>query len=162
MKEQNKHRAITTLLVVLLAVVAINQYMLLTVNSVPRLIVLQGNQQSQQQQQTSQPILQAEPSKFGVPYNDDGYKQLLGFDKTISLSDAQKQDFVGLNVRLPCCGFQSLQAAGNCQCGHHIAMSGLAKSMLQDGYAKEEVQAELDKWKDIFYPGSSSGGLGGC
>jgi len=158
MKEGSKDRIITILLVVLLAIVAVNQYMLLTVNSVPRLLVVQG----QPQQQTAQPILQTGTSQIGLPYNEQGYRQLLNYDKTIQLSDAEKQGYVGLNVELPCCGFRTLQDSGNCECGHHLALSGLAKYMIKNGYAKDQAQAEIDKWKDVFFPGSSSGNLGGC
>lgn len=161
MKEY-RHWMTTVFLAALLALVAINQYMLLSIGSVPRVLVATG-QASAEKQQTSQPIMEAEPSTVGIPYNEQGYKQLLGYDNAIQLDAAEKSNYVGLNIALPCCGFQALQAEGNCQCGHHVAMSGLAKYMIQKGYDIAEVQAELDKWKEVFYPGSSNGGgLGGC
>ena len=91
-----------------------------------------------------------------VPYNDAGYQQLLGYDKSISLGSSELQNYAGLDVELPCCGFKTLSAAGNCGCGHHSALSGLAKMMARNGYSKAQIQSEIDAWKDVFYPSDGS------
>ncbi len=100
-------------------------------------------------------------SDYGITYDDAGYQQLLGMAKSISPTKDQEKLFVGLDILLPCCGVKTLQASDNCECGHHVAMFGLAKMLAQKDYSREQIQSELNKWKQVFYPGGASG-TGGC
>lgn len=152
MNEQQKHRATTVLLIVLLMVVAVNQYMLMAVSSAQNRVTITGQAAAQQ---AFQPAALADDLMVGIPYNDQGYQRLMNYDKTIKLSGGEMQKYVGLDIELPCCGVKALQASGNCQCGHHVAMSGLAKYMAQKGYSEGDIQSELNKWKTVFYPDST-------
>lgn len=102
-----------------------------------------------------------EMSPYGITYDDAGYQQLLAAEKSITLNAAQTKTIVGLDILLPCCGVATLQAKDNCQCGHHVAMFGLAKMLATQGYSRDQIQDELDKWKEVFYPGGATG-TGGC
>ncbi|MBI4016193.1 MAG: hypothetical protein HY363_00695 [Candidatus Aenigmarchaeota archaeon] len=103
-----------------------------------------------------------EKSEYGITYDNAGYEQLLAMSNSITLNGGQTQKIVGLDITLPCCGVRTLQASSNCECGHHVAMFGLAKLMISKEYSREEIQAELDKWKQIFYPEGGSANTGGC
>lgn len=106
----------------------------------------------------SSSITNGETTDYGLTLDENGYAQLLNYDRAISLDSNQMKQYVGLNVHLPqCCDFKFLQASGNCECGHHIALSGLAKLLISKGYSREQVQQEIDKWKLVFYPEGSTG-----
>lgn len=143
MKKKNKNtvnKILPIMIVVLVAVVAVNQYILMT--------TITGNT-------TQKTIME------GVPFTQAGYNQLLGYDKSINLDSTQMKSYVGLDVEMPCCGFKTLQAAGNCGCGHHMALSGLAKLMISNGYSQDQVQNEINSWKDVFF-GNNVVDMGGC
>ena len=98
---------------------------------------------------------------YGVTLDNKGYQQLLEYSK-ISLDSAQQKKIVGLDIEMPCCGFQKIQATGNCECGHHVALVGLAKLLASKGYESDAIQKELDVWKNIFYPNGVDSGAGAC
>lgn len=108
--------------------------------------------------------------QMGIQYNTQGYNALLNYYSTINLSDAESKAVAGLDVELPCCGFQEILTnsdgtanfVDSCHCGHHNAMYGLAKYMVQNGYNREQMQNELNVWKEVFFPTSGGGNLGGC
>lgn len=101
-------------------------------------------------------------SEYGVTYDDEGYAKLVEAVTTIELSTEQTKTIVGLDVQLSCCGFKTLQESGNCQCGHHVALYGLAKLMTSKGYDSDQIQIEIDKWKEVFFPNNGAGNTGGC
>ncbi|MEM4282492.1 MAG: hypothetical protein QXU88_02610 [Candidatus Woesearchaeota archaeon] len=103
-----------------------------------------------------------EMSEYGISYDSAGYAKLIDYAKSIKLNSEQTKKIVGLDVRLPCCGFTTLQASNNCECGHHVALYGLAKLLVTKGYTREQIQAEINKWKEVFYPGGADSGTGGC
>ncbi len=103
-----------------------------------------------------------ETTEYGLTLDENGYNKLVNYDSTIKLDSNQIKNYVGLNVHLPqCCDFQFLQETGNCECGHHIALSGLAKFLITKEYSKDQIQQEIDKWKLVFYP-EGSAGTGEC
>ena len=106
--------------------------------------------------------LTGEMMPYGITLDTNGYNQLLKDDAEIKLTQNQLPNYIGLNILLPCCGVATLQASDNCQCGHHVALSGLAKRMITQNYSKEQVQQEIDRWKLIFYPNGTESGAGSC
>ena len=108
---------------------------------------------------------QAQPtgavSSYGISYDEVGYNKLLSFSAA-PITPEQKQAITGLDFLLPCCGYQSFEPDANCGCGHHIAMQGLANLLVANGWDSDSIQQELNVWKEMFYPGSSTGGMGGC
>ena len=141
-KKTKMNRILPALIVVLAAVAVMNQYIIMT-----------------------QPTgFAAKPLNL-VDYSETGYQQLLRYDSSIRLNGNQVSNYNGLDVELPCCGFREL-GAQNCGCGHHIALSGLAKKMASEGYDRNQIQAEIDVWKEVFYPngapGVGSGARGSC
>ena len=103
-----------------------------------------------------------EKSAYGITYDNAGYEQLLDAAKNVKLSSEQTKLIVGFDVQMPCCEFKMLQASGNCECGHHVALYGLSKLLVSQGYAHEQIQSEINKWKLVFYPAGSSSSAGGC
>ncbi len=89
-----------------------------------------------------------------LPLTTEGYNKLLEYDKTITLSDGQKKQFAGFDVRLPCCGFKvtSEDEHNDCRCGHHLAYAGLIKYGLTNDWSRDQIQQEIDQWKVVFYP----------
>ncbi|MBI2970944.1 MAG: hypothetical protein HYY37_00830 [Candidatus Aenigmarchaeota archaeon] len=102
-----------------------------------------------------------EMTAYGITLDNAGYEKLLTMN-SIRLDAGQQQKIVGLDIELPCCGFQKIEAAGNCECGHHVAMVGLAKLLATKNYSREQIQQELDVWKNIFYPDGLDSGAGAC
>lgn len=107
-------------------------------------------------------VKNGELSKYGISYDNAGYEKLVAAVRGVSLSAAQTATIVGLNVEISCCGVKTLQASGNCECGHHQALFGLAKILAAKGYARAEIQQEINKWKAVFFPSGGSGNTGGC
>jgi len=103
-----------------------------------------------------------EMSSYGITYDNAGYEKLLEAAKTVNLDKEQTKQIVGRNIELSCCGVKTLQARGNCECGHHVALFGLAKLLASKGYAANDIQSEIDKWKLVFFPEGGSGNTGGC
>jgi len=101
-------------------------------------------------------------SEYGIIYGNEGYKQLVNAVQTVTLSKAQESVIVGLDIELPCCGVKTLQATNNCGCGHHQAMFGLAKTLASQGVSRDKIQAEINNWKTVFYPGGAEGSTGAC
>ncbi|MBI2075891.1 MAG: hypothetical protein HYT72_01425 [Candidatus Aenigmarchaeota archaeon] len=102
-----------------------------------------------------------ELTDYGVTLDNSGYEQLLNAN-ALKLSAEQTKKIVGLDIQIPCCGFQKIQASGNCECGHHIALVGLAKLLALKGYERDAIQQQLDIWKNIFYPNGVESGAGAC
>jgi len=108
--------------------------------------------------------------QMGISYDTQGYNTLLNYYKTINLDTGQSKTVAGLDVELPCCGFKDIitnsdgtaNFPASCHCGHHDAMYGLAMYMVQKGYSREEMQKELNVWKEVFFPSQGGGNLGGC
>lgn len=103
-----------------------------------------------------------ELTDYGVTLDKSGYDQLLGYARTIRLNAEQQKKVIGLDIEIPCCGFQKIQATDNCACGHHVAMIGLAELLASKGYESGAIQQELDVWKTIFYPNGVDSGAGAC
>ncbi|MBI4896419.1 MAG: hypothetical protein HY832_02625 [Candidatus Aenigmarchaeota archaeon] len=106
-------------------------------------------------------VMDGEELPYGITFDTNGYEKLLSFDSSISMSGVQ-QTVVGLDIELPCCDFKLIEPAGNCDCGHHVALVGLAKMLATKGYSKTDIQAEIVKWKGLFYPNGTASAAGGC
>ena len=102
-----------------------------------------------------------EVTDYGISLDNKGYQDLLGY-ADLRLDGVQSEKIIGFDIEIPCCGFQKIQANGNCECGHHVALVGLAKLLASKGYDKDEIQKEIDVWKNIFYPNGVDSGAGAC
>lgn len=88
------------------------------------------------------------------PLNTNGFNQLVEWDRTIQETPSLQKQVAGFDVLIPCCGFQLTSADPNqdCQCGHHLALRGLIKYGLTNGWSRDQIQQEINQWKPIFYP----------
>ncbi len=73
-------------------------------------------------------------TEYGLSLDAAGYQQLIQMKNKITLSQSQLKEFVGLDVSISCCGFKTLQATGNCECGHHVALESLSKLLASKDY----------------------------
>lgn len=115
-------------------------------------------------------------SELGVSYDDVSVndpqradaviRRLSVFDQQITLSGTDLERYINIGYRLNngiaceyCCGarsviFETGEAA--CGCAHSYAMRGLAKYLISKHggeYTDEQIQAEMGKWKVLFFPG---------
>jgi hypothetical protein len=91
---------------------------------------------------------------YGPHFNQDGYDMLLRWNRDIRPEESWAADYEALNITLPCCAaaHPNRDETLNCACGHHQALYGVAKWLLQRGYTVTEVQTEVDQWKAFFFP----------
>jgi hypothetical protein len=91
---------------------------------------------------------------YGVSFNAKGYQTLLSWNSQYHVTQAQAASFESLDLTLPCCGFghPSADETKNCGCGHHQALYGLSKRLLDFGYDQKAVQAEVGRWAAYFFP----------
>ena len=166
-KRKEEQKIYALIAVVLVAIVVFVAYTQAAINSTSSALgTIAAQKSTGQQQATPQGI----SPQMGIEYNTQGYNALLDYYSTINLSDAQSKAVAGLDVELPCCGFKEILVNSNgtanfeasCHCGHHDAMYGLAKYMVQNDYNREQMQSELNVWKEVFFPAQGSGNLGGC
>lgn len=101
-------------------------------------------------------------SDYGISLDNQGYQKLLEYENSITLTKEQNSQIVGLDINMSCCGVQKILPAGNCACGHHLALHGLAKYLVTNGFDRNQIQNEINKWKEVFYPESGNGNMGGC
>ena len=103
-------------------------------------------------------VQSGEMSEYGVSYDQTGYEKLVNYQNTLTLDGDQAKKVIGLNVQIPCCGFETILPTNNCACEHHIALYGLAKFLAIENYDRDYIQAEIDKWKTVF----DQSNIGGC
>lgn len=86
--------------------------------------------------------------------NGQGYNQLLQWDSSIILTAAEKSQYAGFDVLIPCCAFRMTteNETDDCRCGHHVAFAGLIKYGITHGWSRQQIQEEINAWKPVFYP----------
>lgn len=91
---------------------------------------------------------------YGLAFDEVGYSALIEWNNHLRPAARWADDYEGLDIRLPCCGAERPFAdeERNCGCGHHRALYGAAKHLLEAGYSRSETQTELDRWKAFFFP----------
>ena len=94
------------------------------------------------------------PTGYGPSFDRAGYAELLDWNQSIRPMEAWADDYEALDVTLPCCkaAHANRDETRNCGCGHHAALFGASKGLLQRGYSLAQTQAELDRWKAFFFP----------
>ncbi len=115
-------------------------------------------------------------SELGVSYDDVSVndpqradaiiRKLSVLDQQITLSGADKERYINIGYRLNngiaceyCCGARSVifeNGEPACGCAHSYAMRGVAKYLITKHggeYTDEQIQAEMGKWKVLFFPG---------
>ena len=158
-----KHRVIAGLLVVLVAILGINQYLLAT--AIPA--IKEKNQPiSPTGLVTGATIATGEQTSYGVTKDNNGFKALINAEK-ISLSGDANTRYQKLINEIPhdCCpgNVQGFAAIGGCGCGHAQALRGLTKLLIQKGWSDSDIRSEADNWRELFFSeGSQVGSMGGC
>ena len=98
--------------------------------------------------------IEGSPTGYGPTFSTEGYETLLQWNESIRPAAAWADDYARLDIRLSCCGavhpFED--ESQNCGCGHHQALYGLAKQLLDSGSPVTSVQAEIDRWRAFMFP----------
>ncbi|MBI3176476.1 MAG: hypothetical protein HYZ35_00655 [Chloroflexi bacterium] len=94
------------------------------------------------------------PTGYGPAFNYAGYENLLEWNRLYAVDRAWAANFEAQDVTLPCCGFAvpSADESKNCGCGHHQALYGLSKKLLNGGYDREQTQTEIRRWTAYMFP----------
>jgi len=94
------------------------------------------------------------PTDYGPSFTSEGYEVLREWNVVLRPAAAWADDYERLDIQLPCCEaihpFED--ESQNCGCGHHQAMYGLGKRLLQSGARVTEVQAEIGRWRAFMFP----------
>ncbi len=92
-------------------------------------------------------------SVLGLKFTNNDYQILLN-DSKMPMTDEKMNQFAGMDVSMPCCGFGKTIAnfPDNCQCGHHLASYGLIKKMVKANLPRQRIQIEVQRWTDYFFP----------
>ncbi len=91
---------------------------------------------------------------YGPSFAPEGYELLRQWNVGIRPENVWADDYIRLDIALPCCGAARPYAdeAKNCGCGHHQALYGLAKRLLRAGSYPTMVQAEIGRWRAFMFP----------
>ncbi len=91
---------------------------------------------------------------YGPDFNQAGYETLITWNQRLRPDPAWAGDYEALDVTIPCCGAAHPFAdeSRNCGCGHHQALYGVGKYLLNVDHSREEAQAEVDRWRAFFFP----------
>ncbi|MBI4896409.1 MAG: hypothetical protein HY832_02575 [Candidatus Aenigmarchaeota archaeon] len=171
------------LVVVLVAFVIVNQYMIFTISG--NIIGKVGSISSGNMQLiggTAQDAIRAViptgippiyGNELGIKYDDvsasnpqfadQTINKLGAYDNGITLTGSDLQRYIKITTQISCeycCGAQAIvfsngQAA--CGCAHSYAMRGLAKYLIKNHpteFTDDQVLEELGKWKTLFFPGN--------
>lgn len=94
------------------------------------------------------------PTGYGPAFNRAGYTELLEWNKSITPVASWADDYEATDITLPCCqaARPNRDETKNCGCGHHQALYGASKTLLLRGFDLARVQAEVDRWKAVFFP----------
>jgi hypothetical protein len=139
---------VSLMLVFLVALIGINQYLLFSISSsTSRASPITGG--VAQVQQPSSTSIPSGETNYGVVFSQQGYDQLIGYQKSITLTSDQQSKYQQLIMQIPheCCN----GAIGQCECGHAVALKGLVKLLLQKGYTDQQIKDEAYKWRQLFF-----------
>lgn len=94
------------------------------------------------------------PTDYGPSFTSEGYEVLRQWNVDIRPATVWADDYVRLDIHLPCCEavHPYEDESQNCGCGHHQAVYGLGKRLLQSGARVPEVQAEIGRWRAFMFP----------
>lgn len=146
----NKISIVSFMLVILIALVGVSQYLISTVSSNVGNAPITGSAVAPTQTQISKNItIPSGKTSYGVEFSQQGYDQLMGYQTSISLTQDQQSKYQQLIMEIPheCCN----GAIGQCDCGHAVALKGLVKLLLQNGYTDQQIKDEAYKWRVLFF-----------
>ena len=91
---------------------------------------------------------------YGPRFMSEGYETLRQWNVAIRPEAVWADDYVRLDIRLPCCEaiHPNEDESQNCGCGHHQALYGLGKQLLRSGTHLTNVQAEIGRWRAFMFP----------
>lgn len=91
---------------------------------------------------------------YGPLFDSEGYETLRQWNQDIRPEKTWADDYVRLDITLPCCGVARPveDETQNCGCGHHQAVYGLAKRLLDTGSTATAAQAEINRWRAFMFP----------
>lgn len=94
------------------------------------------------------------PTAYGASFSTEGYDLLRQWNTTLRPDSGWADDYEALDIRLPCCeaSHPYRDETRNCGCGHHQALYGLTKRLLQGGATAGMAQDEVGRWRAFMFP----------
>lgn len=94
------------------------------------------------------------PTGYGPTFSTEGYETLRQWNEDIRPRPSWADDYERLDISLTCCAADHPfeDESKNCGCGHHQALYGLAKRLLETGTSVTAVQAEIYRWRAFMFP----------
>ncbi len=91
---------------------------------------------------------------YDVDFSAEGYSKLLVWNETLKPAAGWADNYESIDITLPCCGAKHpfRDETQNCGCGHHQALYGVTKQLLNTGYSLEATQAEVARWRAYMFP----------
>jgi len=170
----SKNVIVVVMLVFLIGLIGINQYLISSINSAVGKSPLTGRAVTPQEGTTSEgdnvvqqiydEVVPKEGSDtgYGITFSTNGMNTLVGYYRSIELTGNGQEKFIAVGTQPNtgceyCCGIGNGEAITSdgrtrCGCDHHLALIGLIKYLIQQGYSDEQILGEIQKWKAYFFP----------
>ncbi len=97
---------------------------------------------------------EGQTTDYGIAFTDTGYNTLMQWNQDFKVEAGYADAFESLDLQLPCCDWSqpSRNEEKNCRCGHHQALEGLSKKLLDEGRSRDAVQREATLWNRYLFP----------
>lgn len=167
----DKDLLIILILLPLIGLLGLNQYLIHLINievgETPKVeLNSQGNtnQETNIVQQIYDEVVPKERKQtdYSISFSTSGMNTLVGYYRSIELVGDKQEKFINVGTQQDtgceyCCGIGDGQAItidgkSRCGCAHHLALIGLMKYLVQEGYSNEQILSEIQKWKAYFFP----------
>lgn len=160
---------VAIMLVFLTVLVGINQYLVFSINSAMARVPVTGRAAAPEEttdivQQIYEEVVpnEGERTEYGITFSADGMNVLVDYYRSIELTGSERERFINIGTQPDtsceyCCGIGDGPAItedgrAKCGCAHHLALIGLMKYLVQQGYADDQIFQEIQRWKAYFFP----------
>lgn len=158
-----KNSIAVILLIFSLIALGVNQYLLFLLSSKLAGETWEMQTQANIVQQIYDKIPKdGEQTEYGLVFSTSGLETLVDFYTTLELTSEEWDRFIDIGTSSDtaceyCCGMEergSVDKDGNvlCGCAHNVALAGLVKYLVKQGYSDEEIFNEIQRWKAYFFP----------
>jgi len=168
----NRDLLVVIMLVFLVVLVGINQYLIFSITGAITRAPITGRIVEEVQptgitgiaQQIYEEVVpnEGEQTGYGIAFSTDGMNTLVNYYRSIELTGNEQERFINIGTKPDtsceyCCGIGEGAAItedgrAKCGCAHHLALIGLIKYLIQQGYTDEQILDETQRWKAYFFP----------
>ena len=170
----NKDLLVAIMLIFLVVLVGINQYLIFSINSAIARVPIRGRVITPEEmaptettniaKQIYEEVVpkEGEQTDYGITFSTDGMNTLVGYYRSIELTGEERDRFIKIGTQPDtsceyCCGIGDGPAItedgrARCGCAHHLALIGLIKYLVKQGYTDQQILNEIQRWKAYFFP----------